>query len=73
MRRYHSLMADVKAWQAHQAEPESDDASENRLSRIWMHRLPEEILKTPDPLAAILEEHAKKEDDPEDDGIRLLW
>ena len=73
MGRYHSLMADVRAWQAHQVEPESDDASKNKLSRLWMHRLPEEILQSPDPLAAILEEHAKKEDDPEDDGSRLLW
>lgn len=73
MGRYHSLFADVKAWQAHQAEPESDDASENKLSRLWMRRLPEEILKAPDPLAAILEMHSKKEDDPEDDGISLFW
>ena len=74
MGRYRSLFADVRAWQAQQAKAESDDASEDTpLTRLWMHRLPEEILEAPDPLAAILEMHSKKEDDSEDDGRHLFW
>lgn len=67
--RYWRLLSDIKALHRHQSEPEPSEESENAIRRFMM-RLPDEILRADDPLAALLEMH-QKEDPPEADG--LFW
>jgi len=68
-RRYHRLFSDVKEWQERRDEPKEPADSKKR--RFLFHRLPDEIMQAPDPLAAILASHKKQE--TEDVGDGWLW
>jgi hypothetical protein len=58
--RHRRLLADLTAWHKHEKRVErSTDEKESPWERLYFH-LPEEILKSPDPLAAILESHQKQ-------------
>jgi len=69
-RRYRSLFADVDEWRERQAE-DGTEAEEEKRFRFRFHRLSDDILKAPDPLAALLESHRQSES--EDDGDSWLW
>lgn len=69
--RYRSLFADVREWQERQQDTEEKAENEKSFRRL-LRRLPDEIIQTPDPLAAILDLHRKKEDEPEDDAGSFL-
>lgn len=67
-RRYHGLYRDVERWHEHlQSPPDpTEPADDRRKSLRRLFGLPQEILESPDPLAAILERHrtAGDEDSP---------
>jgi hypothetical protein len=65
-RHYHSLYHDVSRWHEHLARAAAtDDAAEKRRAFQRLFDLPQEILTSPDPLAAILgrNKHADEEAD----------
>ena len=70
-RRYHGLFRDVAEWQERQHESQEEGNEKDSLRRIW-RRLPDEVLQSSDPLAAILALHREKEKEP-DDKIGLFW
>ena len=57
--RYHRLFSDVEEWHERSQEPE--ESTDSKKARLLFHRLPDEILQAPDPLAAILASHRKQE------------
>ena len=69
-RHYHGLYNDVSRWHEHlarAAEPEpSGEAAERSRAFCRLFDLPEEILKAPDPLAAILETNKHAGEEAED-------
>lgn len=69
-RRYYKLFADVRELQERQQERETE--GEEKKLRRFLRRLPDEVMRAPDPLAAILESHREKEEKPGDEG-GLFW
>lgn len=72
-RRYHALFADVKEWTERRVETETEarieaEPEQTKRYRSLFHHLPDDILKAPDPLAAILEMHREKESEKDGDG-----
>ncbi|MFW5836270.1 MAG: hypothetical protein ACOCVK_02560 [bacterium] len=73
--RFWGLYRDVHQWHEHvRREANRAGADDDvpaplprRLSALW--RLPQEILDSPDPLAAILEQHRRSNDEQEGDVL----
>lgn len=68
-RRYHRLFSDVKEWNERRKETKAPADSKER--RFLFHRLPDEIMQAPDPLAEILDAHRERESEDAEDG--WLW
>ena len=69
-RRYHGLYNDASRWHEHLARAAEPEPSGENAERVRAFRrlfdLPEEILKSPDPLAAILERNKRTDEEAED-------
>lgn len=77
-RRFHGLFNDVLKWHDHleseknpepPPEGESEEQTQRRKSIAKFLGLSDEILATPDPLAAIIEKHTPKQDESDQDGV----